>query len=87
MAFIVKKEVTSKEIEDVIKKSGGRLLKNIDVFDVYTGDNVGKDEKSIAYALTFQDENRTLTEEEVTLVFEKIIKSVEEKMGAKLRNK
>ena len=87
MAFIVKKEVTSKEIEDVIKKSGGRLLKNIDVFDVYTGENVGKDEKSIAYALTFQDENRTLTEEEVTLVFEKIIKSVEEKMDAKLRNK
>lgn len=87
MAFIVKKEVSSKEIEDVIKKSGGRLLKEIDVFDVYTGENVGKDEKSIAYALTFQDENRTLTEEEVTTVFEKIIKTVEEKMDAKLRNK
>ncbi|MCI9110491.1 MAG: phenylalanine--tRNA ligase subunit beta [Bacilli bacterium] len=87
MAFIVKKETTSEDIENIIKRAGGRLLTNIHVFDVYTGENVNDDEKSIAYSLTFQDPNRTLTEEEVTEVFNNIIKNVEEKIDAKLRDK
>lgn len=70
-----------------IKKSGGRLLTDIDIFDVYTGDNVGKDEKSVAFSLTFADNNKTLSDEEATEVFEKIIKDVETKMNATLRNK
>ena len=52
----------SLEIESIIKKSGGRLLTDISVFDVYTGENVKEDEKSIAYSLTFNDPTRTLTE-------------------------
>ena len=87
MAFIVKKETTSDEIENIIKRAGGRLLTNIHVFDVYTGENVKENEKSIAYSLTFSDPNRTLTEEEVTDVFNNIIKNVEEKIEAKLRDK
>lgn len=87
MAFIVKKETMSEEIENVIKRAGGRLLTDIHVFDVYTGENVGDGEKSIAYSLTFSDPNRTLTEDEVTEVFNNIIKNVTEKMNAKLRDK
>ncbi len=87
MAFIVKKDMASSEIEEVIKKAGGRLLTNIHVFDVYTGENVKDDEKSIAYSLTFADPSRTLTEEEVTTVFENIIHNVEDKLDAKLRDK
>ena len=86
VAFIVNKNTASAEIEEVIKRAGGRLLTAIDVFDVYTGDNVSDDEKSIAYSLSFSDSSRTLTEEEVTEVFAKIIKTVEEKITAKLRN-
>ena len=62
-------------------------MSDISVFDVYTGDNIGSDEKSIAYNLTFQMNDRTLTDEEVTKVFENIITEVENKIGAKLRNK
>ncbi len=87
MAFIVKKDMASSEIEEVIKKAGGRLLTNIHVFDVYTGENVKDDEKSIAYSLTFADPSRTLTEEEVTTIFENIIHNVEDKLDAKLRDK
>jgi phenylalanyl-tRNA synthetase beta chain len=87
LAFIVKKDVLSENLETVIKKAGGRLLTNIEVFDVYTGENVGNDEKSIAYSLTFTDPNRTLTDVEVTEVFKKIIKDVEEKCNAVLRDK
>lgn len=87
LAFIVKKEVTSKEIEAVIKKTGGKLLKEIEVFDVYTGENVKEDEKSLAYSLTFTDINRTLTDEEVNEVFKTVISQVEEICKAKLRDK
>ena len=87
VSFIVKEDVTSKEVEDVIKKAGSRLLTNIDVFDVYVGENVGKDEKSIAYALTFRDPNKTLNDEEVTVIFNKIIEEVTKKLDAVLRNK
>lgn len=87
LAFIVKKDTTAKEIEDILKRVGSRLLTEIKVFDVYTGDNVGEGEKSIAFALTFQDQNKTLTDEEVTNIFNKMIESVESKLDAKLRDK
>jgi len=86
LAFVVKKEVEAGSIINQIKKSGGRLLTDVDIFDVYVGENVKEDEKSIAFALTFSDASRTLNDEEVTEVFEKIIKEVEEKMDAKLRS-
>ena len=87
VAFIVKKDLTSDAIKQVIAKAGGRLLTNIEVFDVYVGDNVGEDEKSIAYSLEFQDMTRTLNDEEVTKIFNHIIETVETKLNAKLRDK
>jgi len=87
LAFVINKDVTSETIENVLRKAGGKLLTNIEVFDVYTGENVEANEKSIAYKLTFQLADRTLTDEEVTDVFEKMIAEVESKVGAKLRNK
>ena len=87
MAFIVNKDVTADTLMTQIKKSGGRLLTDIHVFDVYTGENVEVNEKSLAFSLTFQDETRTLTDEEVTIIFNKIIEDVEKNINAKLRNK
>lgn len=85
VAFVMDKNTESKDVEMVIKKSGGSLLTNIDVFDVYTGENVGENEKSIAYSLTFNDAKKTLTEEEVAEIFNKIISTVTSKCNAKLR--
>ena len=82
----LKRLTVNKEIMDIIKKSGGRLLTNIEVFDVYVGDKIGSDEKSIAYNLKFEDSTKTLTEEEVMTVFNKIISDVESKLNAKVRN-
>lgn len=87
VAFIVDKSITSKKVEDVIKKAGGKLLTNIKVFDLYEGENVLENEKSIAYKLEFFDGNKTLTDEEVMPIFNKIIEEVERKLNAKLRNK
>ena len=85
LAFIMNKDIKSEEVEKTIKKAGGRLLENIEVFDVYTKDIV-ENEKSIAYSLTFSDNTRTLSEEEVMEKFNNIINEVE-KQGIKLRNK
>ncbi len=86
MAFAVKKDITSEEVVNVIKKAGGKLLTDIKLFDLYTGEHVSSDEKSLAYSLTFSSNDRTLSEDEVMKVFENIISKVEEKLGAKLRN-
>ena len=86
-AFVVNKDILSKDIVECVKKAGGRLLTNVDVFDVYTGENVKENEKSIAYTFTFKDENRTLNDEEVNVVFRNIIDKVTEKFNAKLRDK
>ena len=87
MAFVVNKDITSNEIMSVIRKAGGRLLTDVKLFDVYTGEHVSENEKSLAYSLTFSSPDRTLNEEEVMEVFDKIINDVENKLGAKLRNK
>ncbi len=85
VAFVMKKDMPSVEVEKVIKKAGGKLLTNIEVFDVYTGENIGKDEKSVAYSLTFNDSKKTLTEEEITKIFENIIANVEKLNDVSLR--
>ena len=75
----------SKDIEKVIKSAGGSLLTNIEVFDVYTGVGVGIDKKSIAYSLTFSDMKKTLTDEEINGLMDKIIDAVSKKCSAELR--
>lgn len=87
LAFIVSKQVESENIMNILKKVGGRLLKEVDVFDIYTGDAIDENEKSIAYSLTFENSEKTLLDEEVTEIFNKMITEVETKLNAKLRNK
>ncbi len=86
VAFVVDKSVQSGTIVDLIKKSGGRLLTDIQVFDVYTGENVKENEKSIAYTLTFMDDNKTLSDEEVMQVFNKIIEYTTTKLNCSVRD-
>ena len=85
VAFIVPKEMSSSEVETVIKKAGGRLLSDIKIFDVY--EKLDNDKKSIAYNLTFMDSNRTLIDEEVMSVFDNIIKKVTTILDVELRDK
>ena len=85
IALVVDKKSVSKDIEKVIKSAGGSLLTNIEVFDVYTGVGVGIDKKSIAYSLTFSYMKKTLTDEEINGLMDKIIDAVSKKCGAELR--
>lgn len=83
VAFIVDNAITSLELEVFIKKSAGKLLENIQIFDIYP--NIEEGKKSMAYKLTFSDSTRTLSDDEVMSVFNKIIADVTSKLNAKLR--
>lgn len=83
VAFIVDNAITSLELEVFIKKSAGKLLENIQIFDIYP--NIEEGKKSMAYKLTFSDSSRTLSDDEVMSVFNKIIDEVTSKLNAKLR--
>ena len=85
VAFVVDKALTSKNIEKVIKNAGGSLLTEIEVFDVYTGITIGINKKSIAYSLTFSDNKKTLTDEEVNNLMQKVMDNVCKKFGAEVR--
>ena len=85
LAVVVDRDVTSEEVATLIKKAAGSNLSKIDVFDVYTGKGIEENKKSIAYSLTFERMDRTLTDEEINNSLAKIIEMLEKKIGAELR--
>ena len=84
LAVIINKNVTAQEIATLIKKSAGSLLLNTEVFDVYTGKGIEENKKSLAYSLEFGTNDRTLTDEEINNIIDKIIANLE-KNGAEIR--
>lgn len=85
LAVVVDKKVTAQEIGINIKKFAGSLLENYEVFDVYTGEGVAENKKSVAFSLTFGKQDRTLTDEEINAFMDKIIEGLEKKLQAELR--
>ena len=84
LSILVDKNITSNEIAMKIKKKAGKLLIDINVFDLYEGKNIEQNKKSLAYSLTFGDNNRTLNDDEINSIMDKIIADLE-KDGMKLR--
>ena len=84
ISLVMKKTVLAGQIEEVIRKSGGKLLEDYHLFDIYEGENVGKDEKSLAYSIRFRAKDRTLEDKDVSAVMDKILKKLE-KLGVALR--
>lgn len=85
IALVVDKNVVVGDIEQIITEAGGKLLKDVSVFDLYEGDRLEEGKKSVAFSLRYFDPERTLTDEEVTKTHEKVLNAVEEKLGATLR--
>ena len=84
LAVVIDKDITSEEIAKQIKKLAGNLLLGSKIFDVYTGENIEESKKSIAYSLEFGATDRTLTDDEINAILEKIIAGLE-KQGAIIR--
>lgn len=85
IAFVVNKSIPYDQIQDTIKSVAGNLLKEVFIFDVYEGDNIPSNLKSVAFAIILQAMDRTLVDEEVTALIDKIIAVLEETYGAELR--
>ncbi len=85
IALVVDKETVSGVLKDIIETAGGKLLKEVSVFDLYEGDRMEEGKKSIAYSLKYMDPERTLTDEEVTKVHAQVLEALKEKAGAVLR--
>ncbi len=86
VAFIVAEDLPAGDMQAMIEQTGGRLLVDVQLFDIYRGEQIGIDKKSLAYTLTYQHPERTLTDEEVAKIRTKIVKRLEREMGAKLRD-
>ena len=86
IAVVVPVEVTNDEIVAVIRANAGELLQDVRVFDIYTGKQVAAGCKSIAFNLTYQASDRTLTDAEVDASMKKVIAEVAEQYKAKLRD-
>ena len=85
IALVVPQSTSAAEVEAVIRQAGGNLLREVKLFDVYTGDSIEVGHKSLAYALTYQGDE-TLSEKKIKKLRKKIIGSAEHRLGAKLRS-
>ncbi len=85
-AFLVSKNINAQQLVDAIKNTDKSLIKKIKIFDVYEGENIPSDKKSIALKVTIQSDDKTLNDNELKDISNRIIKSVEEHTGAQLRS-
>lgn len=84
ISLVMKKTVLAGQVEEVIRDNGGKLLEDYHLFDIYEGENVAADEKSLAYSIRFRAKDRTLEDKDVTTVMDKILKKLES-LGVSLR--
>jgi len=85
-AFVVQKHFQAQDLLEIISNVDKSLIKNVKIFDVYEGENIATDKKSIALKVTIQSDFKTLNEKDLNEISQKIISNVEEKASAKLRS-
>ncbi len=86
LAILVEHDTLAGDVEKVIAKSGGNFFKGVTLFDVYTGERIPADKKSLAFAIEFRSNERTLKDEEADAAFQNILAAVEKDFGATLRS-
>jgi phenylalanyl-tRNA synthetase beta chain len=86
LALVVNEDLPAERVEQVIRQAGGKAVIDLRLFDVYRGEQVGAGKKSLAYNLTYQDPERTLTDAEVAKVRQRIIQKLEEELEARIRS-
>ena len=85
-AFIINKDVNAQDLINAIASVDKNLISNIKVFDVYEGDNIPENQKSIAISVTIQSTEKTLNDNDLENINKLIIETVENKTGAKIRS-
>src|SRR5215468_1842856 len=86
MALVVDADIPAQTVEETLRAAGGDLLRHVDLFDLYQGEQIPAGKKSLAYALTFQADDRSLTEDEVLQLYQRIQQHAVVTLGAELRH-
>jgi len=86
IALILDESVKAETVEALIRQTGGRSVTNVRLFDLYRDEKIGEGKKSLAYALTYQAEDKTMTDADAAAIRNKIVKRLEKEVGAKLRS-
>lgn len=85
IAVIVDESVPAEQVASLIRQTGGKLLRDVRLFDVFRGEQIGEGKKSLAYSLTYQAPDRTLTDGESAQIRGRIVRRLEQEVDAKLR--
>lgn len=85
IALLCDDSILVAEIEETIRKASGNLVEKVQLFDIYKGAQIPEGKKSIAYAIAYRDEKKTLEDKDIAKVHDKILKALEHKLGAVLR--
>ncbi len=85
LALLIDKNVTFAQIEQVVRQSERKLLRNVTLFDVYEGKNLEEGKKSYAISITLQDDEKTLQDKQIDTTMNKIIANLQKQLDAKLR--
>jgi phenylalanyl-tRNA synthetase beta chain len=83
---VVDEAIPAQRVAEVIRKAGGKTVVDVRLFDVYQGQQIGRGQKSLAYGLTYQAPDRTLTDKEVNKIRQRILRQLDRDLGAKLRS-
>jgi len=86
LALVVDESLPAERVAEVIRQAGGKIVANVRLFDVYRGEKIGAGKKSLAYSLTYQAPNKTLTDRDVAGIRTRIIRRLEQELGAALRS-
>ncbi len=85
LAIVVDDDVPAGRVVEVIRQAAGRIVREVTLFDIYRSEQIGRGKKSLAYSITYQSSEKTLTDNDVTQVRQRIIRRLEQELGAKLR--
>ncbi|MEM7531053.1 MAG: phenylalanine--tRNA ligase subunit beta [Chloroflexota bacterium] len=85
LSFEVSEAVTVRMVEEIMRGSGGKILADVELVDIYRGEQIDANSKSLSYRLTYQSIDHSLSEKEVTKTRKKIIRQVEHQTKGKLR--
>lgn len=85
IALVIKKDIQAKKAIEIVKDIAGEMAINIEIFDVYTGDQVPEDSKSLAFSIEYQNPKSTLTEEQVNKIHSKVQNKLISDLGGSLR--
>ncbi len=86
IAVVVDEAVPAEKVVQAIREAGGKMLTGVTLFDIYRGEQIGAGKKSLAYSLTYQASDRTLTDQEAAQIRQRIIRRLEQELAARLRS-